>query len=315
MNKTGSDNTLHGVSSTDHWIRTDANRTRVDWASLKQRPGEREPTRLIPFVDKKDEGRYSRLGMAYLYYYREHDQREFYLDSALVYLTGGLARRGDDVQAYIRLGEAQALLGRNEEALISFRRALELEPGLPDAMEAIAHAFFSVGAIDSAVHYFTECVSRFSDDLGYLEGLGTALAEQGEVKKAVRTFERVLEIDNQSFIAHSMLGKLYAIGFNDPVRAIARYKMSLVLEPDLQSTRTNLGNAYVMLGDYNRAVAEYKEQLRRWPNTTEAYVNLGRVYALLGRTAEARSAYQSALRLSPNLSLAREALEQLKDEK
>ena len=83
MNRTGTDNTLHGVSSTDHWIRVGANAASVDWTSLRQPPDSRESVELVPFLDRKDGGEGLRKGMAYAYYGNEHDGRPQYRDSVL----------------------------------------------------------------------------------------------------------------------------------------------------------------------------------------------------------------------------------------
>ena len=312
MNRTGNDNTLHGVSATDHWIRVRADTTPIDWTILRKGAGEREPAVLVPFVDADDGGgKPLRLGMAYLYYFREHDDRVQYLDSALVYLKTGLRRLGGDAIGYFHLGEVQALLQRHEEAVTSFRQSLILSSDSPSVMEQMARSFSSLGRKDSAVYYYQEALQRLPHEPAYMEGLGLALAESGNAERAVQVLENSLRYDTQNQMTYAALGSLYAISLGNPERALDYYRSSLRLDPDVRSLRTNIGNTYLLLGEPKRAIAEYLTQLGLWPDTPEAYVNLGWAYELTGRLTSAHSAYQSALKISPGLDVAQKALERL----
>jgi len=69
-----------------------------------------------------------------------------------------LARNADDPRLYIALGEAQAILGRPEEAIMSARRALAMRPASTDAylhliykLDAIIRVLIPAGAIEEAI--------------------------------------------------------------------------------------------------------------------------------------------------------------------
>jgi len=314
MNRTGTDNTLHGVSNTDHWIRINADKTVIDWSLLRRRPEEGSEVMLVPFVDAKNDGSTLRRGIAYLYYFNEHDNRKAYLDSALAYLLSGLKQTSQDHQGYFALGQVQAMLGEYEQAITSFARSLSLNPNYGDALYELARAYSAFGKKDSAIEFYRAALTRLPDEPSYLESLGLALASQGRTREATEILRRSLTIDTQSYLAYLTLGNLYALALQDPRRSVDLYKVSLVLEPDAQDIHVNLGNAYVLTGEYEKALHEYALQIEKWPGTAEAFVNMGRVYMLRGDMAKARESFMKALKTSPGLEIARALLESISQE-
>ena len=311
MNQTGSDNTLHGVSNTDHWIRIDASEAEIDWTLIRRPPEEKEVVRLVPFIDSGGDGEELRLGMAYSYYFREHDNRPLYIDSALSYLRPGIESVPDDPQGHFRLGEALRERGEDHEAVREFRRALDLSRDSDRMQFELAEAYARLGESDSAIVFFRKAVARKPANPQYLEGLATSLARIGQWGESRALFEEALSIDSTNYLAHFYLGNILGRYLGQPSEALRHYRSSLVLEPDHQETHTNLGNTYYLLGEFKSALKEYQLQVDRWPGTYEAWVNMGRVYAQLEEREEAKRALGKAIQLRPDLPAAFEVLEQI----
>ncbi|MCZ6776750.1 MAG: tetratricopeptide repeat protein, partial [Ignavibacteria bacterium] len=283
MNRTGRDNTLHGVSNTDHWIRVDANKTAVDWSILKQ-PIEKQPiTTLIPHVDANDGGAAMRRGIAYLDYFKNRDNRTAYLDSSLAYLTAGLHLVENNSRGHFNMGEVQGILGHYDEAVASLNRAVDLKPDYAEAYYELGRIYTVKQQVDMAINYYRMAVQHMPDEPTFLEGLGMALADGGYPEEAARILEKSLQVDKQNPRTYHYLGNLYAISFQQPEKALSYYQRSVVLEPDSPKVYINLGNTFTLLGKYTEAVKSYKRELRYQPKSPEVFVNLGRVYALMGK--------------------------------
>jgi len=311
MNRTGSDNTLHGVSNTDHWIRTNARATQIDWSLLRLPPDRKETVALIPFLDRPDEGSSVRRGMAYLYYFREHDNRPRYLDSTLRYLEPAIHAGPRDMQSYYTLGEAYHELGRHRDAVRMFTDALAVAPEDDRVMYALARDYALAGAADSAGLYFDAALRRKPGDPVYLEGVATHLAKAGAYGQALEVFDRAIAIDSTNYLAHFYAGNLLGRYLGKPLEAIAHYEAAVRLEPDAAETHTNLGNTLMMIGETDRALAEYRIQTGKWPGSYEAWVNMGKLYASIGKKEEAKQSLAKALQLRPDRPEAFEALEQM----
>jgi tetratricopeptide (TPR) repeat protein len=311
MNRTGRDNTLHGVSNTDHWIRVDANKTAVDWSILK-RPIEQQPiTTLVPYVDANDDGAKLRKGIAYLDHFTNNDNRAAYLDSSLSYLSAGLSVIESSSRGHFYMGEVQFLLEHYDEAITHLHRAVNLNPGYAQAYYQLGKVYNVKQQLDSAIYYYRMAVKLLPDEPTYLEGLGMALAEAGYPEEATRNLEKSLHIDKHNPRTYQYLGNLYAINLQQPEKALSYYQQSVILEPDSPKVYTNLGNTYTLLGKYKEAIKSYERELRNQPKSLEVYVNLGRVYSLMGKKNDARKALRKALEIDPSLSFVREQLDQL----
>ncbi len=308
MNRTGTDNTLHGVSSTDHWIRVDANKSQIDWAVLRRPPDEKETVELVPFLDRNDGGEGLRKGMAYTYYLTEHDSRRHYVDSALFYLEPGVRLIQNDMQGHFRLAEARRRAGLAEEAGQSLELALSLDPDADIAMYELAKVYSLLGRTDSAIALYREAIRVKPGEPAYIEGLAVALGRKGDWEESEKMLRFAISIDSRNYLSYLHLGNILAAHRAKPADAFGYYKTALVLEPDAPELHTNLGNIHFLLGDHKKALAEYKIQTDRWPETTEAWVNMARVYSLMGQKGNARAAIRQALRISPQSKPALELL-------
>ena len=312
MKRTGTDNTLHGVSNTDHWIRVDAERTVIDWTSLRRPASEQPVVSLAPDVDATDDGWQMRRGMAYLDYHLNHDRRKEYLDSALSYLADGLKRIPNDARGHFSMAEVRYELGQSDLALAAYQKATALNPDLDEA-------YFKIGRVESekrnlpaAIQSYRKAVALKPDEPSYLEGLGMALVDSGAADEGLRILQRVLSIDGSNPYTLSYLGSTYAMELGQPAKALPYFKALLVLEPDFPDGHMNLGNTYALLGQYNEAAAQYEQELAKNPLSADVYFNLGRVYLLSGKKKEARTAFEKVLTIDPSMTVAQKYLSELR---
>jgi tetratricopeptide (TPR) repeat protein len=283
MKQTGTQNTLHGVVNTDHWIRVDANETTIDWTSNRT-PHELQPIQaLMPVLDAKDSSAHTRKGIAFLDYYHNEDRRAAYLDSALTCLTMGLKRNSNDSEGWLALGETQSELKRYDDALASLKKALALRSKYPEACYQLGKVYKAKANLDSAIYFYRLAVEYLPGEPGYLEGLGMALADAGHTQEAVSTLLEVLRIDKQNPWTFSYLGNLYAVSLGEPVKALPYFEERVVLDPDAPDGYLNLGNTYALLGDYEKAVHAYQREIHYHPGSSAAIYNLRRTHFLTGK--------------------------------
>jgi tetratricopeptide (TPR) repeat protein len=312
MNRTGTDNTLHGVTSTDHWIRIDANKTVIDWTTLRKPASEQPLTRLVPDVDAQDESRSIRRGMAYLDYHMNHDRRAAYLDSALTYLSEGLGRTPNDARGYSSLGEVRYALSQGDLARSSYLKALHLSPDYAEVHFKLGRLNTDENNLAEALRSYRQAVWLRPDDPAYLDRLGMALVDAGKLEEGRTTLERVLTFDKQNPYTYSYLGNLYAMQLKQPAKALPYFKELMILEPDFPDGNINLGNTYALLNKYGEAAKCYEMELRARPRSVQSYFNLGRVYTLAGKKKEARAAFEKVLELDPSMTVATTYLNQLR---
>jgi tetratricopeptide (TPR) repeat protein len=298
MKQTGTQNTLHGVVNTDHWIRVDANATTIDWTSNRTR-NELQPVQtFLPILDAKDRGAGLRKGVAFLDYYRNYDHRAAYLDSALVLLAEAVAVNRDDAHAFRSLGEIQSELKLNNDAAISLRRSVALQPDSPEAWFLLGNVYMAQGMADSAVSFYRLAVNLLPGEPSFLEALGGALADAGQSEEAIRILLEALRIDRQNPGTFARLGEIYAIRLADPEKALPFFRELVVLDPDWPNAYLNLGNVHLLLGDHQKAIEAYRREIHYRPKSTAAFFNLSKTYEAMGEEELARKAAERAARLS-----------------
>jgi len=109
------------------------------------------------------------------------------------------------------MGAMSAQLGRFEEAVSSFQKALAAsapEANLPAVRESRTNTFFNLGNACTALLRHREALAAFTqvtqlrpDDAEAFINMGNALATLGDMSKALGAYERAVAIDDTSEIA------------------------------------------------------------------------------------------------------------------
>jgi len=116
-----------------------------------------------------------------------------------------------DFAALNCMGAMSAQLGRFEEAVSSFQKALAAsapEANLPAVRESRTNTFFNLGNACTALLRHREALAAFTqvsqlrpDDAEAFINMGNALATLGDMSKALGAYERAIAIDDTSEIA------------------------------------------------------------------------------------------------------------------
>jgi predicted CXXCH cytochrome family protein len=309
MNRTGIENTLHGVSLTDHWIRVDANKTKIDWAGVRH-PEKRPLIQLVSTIDSVDQNYNIRKGIAYYEYRNEYDYRKDYLDSALTYLLTGLGEVPTSEAGFFYLGEVFDNLGRTDDAIENLNKAIKINPKYYQAYYELGKLYENKNELNKASDVFRKAIQLMPNDPAAIAHLGFALANDN-YSEAVQLLEKALLLDKQNPYVYYNLGNIYALKLNDPARALNYFSQAVTLDPDIEDGYLNLGNTYAMLNEPDSAIESYNKYLYRNPNSLSTYINLARVYEGLGNKQNAILNYRKALKISPDNELAKQFLNNL----
>jgi superkiller protein 3 len=101
----------------------------------------------------------------------------------------------ESAQDWTHKGQAALNVGRLEEALSCFTRALELDPGEPASWIGQAECLSRLGRFEEAVGPFDEALKRAPDRREAWTGRGLALKRLGRHQEAVESFARALRLD------------------------------------------------------------------------------------------------------------------------
>jgi tetratricopeptide (TPR) repeat protein len=128
--------------------------------------------------------------------------------------------------------------------------------------------------------------------------LGGAYAALGQNENALKSFQRITELEPDRATGWANMGIIYKqqSRWND---AIKMFNKAIDLTP-APLYYSNLGAAYLVLGQYNEAAPMFEKAVDLSPNNALYQRNLADAYRFSGQTAKAMAAYDKAIALAYN---------------
>jgi adenylate cyclase len=222
------------------------------------------------------------------------------------------------LDAYLKLLKGRSYFQRassenNAKARQLFEEAIAIDPAYSAAYMSLAHTHlrdvwygWNRSPQESLVRAMTSAEKSLAldpSDAGAHALLSQIYLFKGEHEKAIAEGERALALSPNSVEGYGALGmSLYYEGRYE--EAIQLLEKAIGLEPVPATWLLhNLGNGYLMVGQYADAIAAYEKALDRNPKSLWALVGLTAAYSMTGREKEARGASAELLKAKPLFSL------------
>ena len=166
-----------------------------------------------------------------------------------------------------------ALRSQGKDALSALLRTTELLPSDCEVHNSLGNALMERGQIAEAVVHYRRALQIKSDFAEALSNLGNALTESGQFDEAIRNLQDALAIKPHLVSAHYNLGNVQReIGRFD--EAEKSYREAIRLSPNLVEGYNNLGSVFRSKGLPDEATSNFLRALAIKPNYTVAYNNL-----------------------------------------
>jgi len=166
----------------------------------------------------------------------------------------------NDAEAHSNLGAALNELGQFNSAVVSCRRALQINPDYAEVHINLGSALKGLGQLDSALASFKRALEIKPDYAMAYNNLGATLRDLGQLENAMESYRLAVKIAPEYAEAHSSLGSvLQDLGRLD--EAIESCRMALQLKPNYPVAHCNLGMAMLAAGRLPEGWPEYEH---RW---------------------------------------------------
>ena len=151
-----------------------------------------------------------------------------------------------------------------------------MRPTLAEAHYCLANTLSTLGKQDDAISSYLRAVELRPDYVEVLNNLGVVLRGQGRLRDAEVCYRRVLELRPDSSEAHNNLGLVFKyLGELD--EATLHYRRAIELKPDTAEAHCNLATALRDQGKVEEAVASYRRALELKPDYAFAHTALANV--------------------------------------
>ena len=146
---------------------------------------------------------------------------------------------------------------------------------------------------------------RMEDQSEFHMQLGAGHWEGGEVPQAIEELQLALAIDPENEQAHFLLGFIFS-GRQMFPESIQHYRQALLLRPDWNECKNNLGVVFLQLERWEEAERLFEElvAIPHYRTPGHAYNNLGWAQLQQGDAREALANFEMATYLQPDLCLA-----------
>jgi predicted O-linked N-acetylglucosamine transferase (SPINDLY family) len=206
-----------------------------------------------------------------------------------------------DAAEHCNLAAALLDAGRVQEAAVSCRRALQIQPEMAQAHGNLGNALRQLGHLDEAVASYLTALQLQPDAAQIHYNLGVVLRQQGKIDHAASSFQRASILAPGSAAAHEQLANtLRTLG--RPDEALAAFRRALAIDPDSARIHNDLANLLRELGRLDEALDCYDRALRLQPQLAELHNNRATVLRACGRLDEAERALRHALALKPQFA-------------
>jgi tetratricopeptide (TPR) repeat protein len=231
-------------------------------------------------------------------------------DQAIASFRAAIQLKPDDARARWSLASALQSSGKLDEAIAECREAIRLNPRLARAHVTLGGLLHLKGRFDEAINSYKEAIRLNPDDTAVRGSLNLALAlkrQQEPLRRRIAELRDLIRHGSADAVAHADLG-LCLNNTGDLVGAADQLREAIRLKPDFVVAHTSLAIVLQQRGELDAAITEFREALRLKPDDANAHSTLGSALWAKGKREEAIAELREANRIDPNDAFTRQKL-------
>ena len=201
-----------------------------------------------------------------------------------------------EAEVYNNRGIAHIKQDKLEQAIVSFSKAIELDPDYVNAYCNRGAVYYYKGEYEKAIIDYNKAIELNQRHVITYNNRGVAYDNKDEQEKAIGDFTRAIEIKSDYADAYNNRGNAYG-NKGEYDRAITDYTKAIELNSEFANAYHNRGNAYGNKGEYDRAITDYTKAIELNSEFANAYHNRGVVYYSKNDFNQAIKDYTKAIEL------------------
>tara|TARA_B100000959_G_scaffold216176_1_gene227714 strand:- start:2634 stop:4253 length:1620 start_codon:yes stop_codon:yes gene_type:complete len=192
-----------------------------------------------------------------------------------------------------------------------FRKTIELNPKYSHTLVNLGNLYDLQGRQEEAVLKYKSAIElKRSDSYYAFIGLGNIFVKKKQLQEALDQYKKAVSFKPEHPLAIYNIGKIFEM-INKTSEARTFYQKAVNIDPDFFLALNNLGVIYIHERRYQEAVILLKRAIKANQHYVEALGNLGVTYHFMGDVNQAKIYYQKALKNNPYYKPARDNLNKL----
>jgi putative PEP-CTERM system TPR-repeat lipoprotein len=229
--------------------------------------------------------------------------KTFWLWSRLVCTTtlllAAAACGGENADEFVARGRTALEEKRPADAIIEFRRAVQVDPKHGEARLALAKTYADNNDLGNALREYVRAADLLPEDNDTQLRAGSYLLLSRQFQDAQARADGVLARDPGNVNAQILRGNALA-GLKDFKGAVADYEAAIATDPKNLSAYVSLGTIQFLNKESLAAEASFKKAIDADPKSVTARVALANYYWATQRQVDAEAALKSALEVEPD---------------
>lgn len=219
---------------------------------------------------------------------------------AVQYYERVIEQRRGFVNGYIYLAQLYEEMGRNSDAIDTYKRALLIEPRNEQLLRRFDLLLTKLNTDRGGSQGVLRQYEKFAKEYPFSSEIQRLYADQLAVTKdydgAVRQYRHVLELDPENVEAMTAIGNI-CLQKKDYEEATKYFSKAVEISPDRVDIYESIATSLLSKDAKGRSNAEdvYKRAIKLNPKVEKLYLNLALLYEQDGRNREALQVLESAL--------------------
>lgn len=220
-------------------------------------------------------------------------------EESIPYYRRAIALKPQYVDAHFNLAEDLRRVGKKEEALAEYDAALAIDPRDWQALTGRASILASDRKLDEAAEACERALAIRPEFAPALAGLGLIRASQGKVDEAIGLYRRAIKADPANARMEMEMGIICAVR-SDLTGAAQAFGRALQLDPSLTPARYRLAMTLAGLGQHRDAILQYQQIIQPMASLSEFHCRYAQSLESVGQYADAAAELRKALEIEPS---------------
>ncbi|MCD6393576.1 MAG: tetratricopeptide repeat protein [Planctomycetes bacterium] len=218
-------------------------------------------------------------------------------DKAIDFLKQGIGQ--DSFTACKGIGDIYLLLNENEKAMEWLEKARQCKPESVDVFDSIGRALVALGRKEEAVERFGKAI-KLQKDIKNVHLLVESMQRMGESDRAVEVLEEMLDVNPQRPEVMFELGLLFER--TNRLDKAERYYKEVIKSGPHSATYDHLGCICIKMMRMSEAVYYLRKAMELLPDNTGIWNNLAYALIQLGEAQEGVDLLRKVVDMTPGYS-------------
>jgi tetratricopeptide (TPR) repeat protein len=222
-------------------------------------------------------------------------------EDATAHFRKSIAKNPRYAPAHFHLGVVLWLAKDQKHGLSELQNAALLDPSSFDYRYRLGSAYIETGANGKALEELKAASALDGTKADVWVQLGVAQQRSGDLLAAVDSYAKAVSLaPKDNSIRNGYVQMLIAT--RQPERAIAESQIILADNRWDLTARTNIGHAYLKMGEFAKAAQAYRDLLEIDPTSVAGHYNLGIALKMEDQIEAAQKELEKSIELDPTLA-------------